>query len=95
LENLKAIDVLIKHMNYSDILATFSLASTPYLRALVEIGESSVSSARRGFGQWLLFHQMQCRQSLGEIGSPDAIAALERASKTERDAVVLSLIKIT
>jgi hypothetical protein len=92
LEKLKAIDVLIKHMNYSDILATWSSYSTPYIKALVEIGEPSIPQLEEALANGSYFTRCRAAKALGNIGTTKAEEALEKARATEKDTNVLSLI---
>ncbi len=91
LGNLKAsraIEALVRHLDYTNGVAGLSSAHLPAVRALVKIGKPAVSALSVALSDARPAIRANAARALGAIGGEEAVAYLESAYKTETNSNV-------
>jgi hypothetical protein len=89
----ESIDVLVKYIDYNDVLFTLTLGDQPTVKALIHINEPAVPKLIDALMHGVSDIKASAAITLGEIGSDQAKAGLERALEDENEERVTILIK--
>ena len=91
----ESIDILIKHLDYTDVLLTLTLGNKPTIKAVIRINEPAVPKLIDALMHGGTDIKASAAFTLSEIGSDQAKAGLERALKVEKDESITDSIKIS
>jgi hypothetical protein len=85
---IEALDVLIRHLNYTDLVAGFSLRSTPVLRAVLSMGKAAIPKLATALSEAPTNIRACAVMAIGAIGGREGRDALENALRTETDPII-------
>jgi HEAT repeat protein len=92
LKAIEALDVLIRHLNYTDIVRSYSLWSMPTLRAVVSMGKAAVPKLATALAEGPTLIRARAISAIGLIGGREGRDALESALRTETDPIIQNQI---
>ena len=88
LRAVEAINVLVRHLDYTNGVAGLALSHVPAVQALIKIGKPAVPAVGMALSDSRASIRANAARALGGIGGEETVAILEQASKTEKDKTV-------